>query len=263
MRLRTVVSSLGLGGLAITVAGLRTVAATPPAAAPVIIELFTSQGCSSCPPADRLLTELGRPGATGAVIPLAFHVDYWNNLGWTDPFSSPDWSSRQEAYARSLRSSQIYTPQLVVNGRRQCVGSQRADVLRLIDAARREPAAAHVTLSLGPRSGPNLPVRAAITLALPTPRDHPLELWVALTQSGLVTPVRAGENATITLHDDFVVRALKKATNVSGPAGTAAMGDVVLNLDRGWPSTALTIVAFAQDPVSRAIAGASSATAPR
>ena len=81
---------------------------------PVVLELFTSQGCSSCPPADELLTELGKHDD---VIALAFHVDYWNHLGWRDPFSSRSWSRRQERYAAALFRGRVYTPQIVVDGR--------------------------------------------------------------------------------------------------------------------------------------------------
>ncbi|HUF18267.1 MAG TPA: DUF1223 domain-containing protein, partial [Thermoanaerobaculia bacterium] len=95
----------------------------------VVLELFTSQGCSSCPPADRLLTALGTERfAGGTVIPLAWHVDYWNRLGWSDPFSSAQWSARQREYARVMRSSQVYTPQLILNGRSQLVGSSERAV---------------------------------------------------------------------------------------------------------------------------------------
>ena len=97
----------------------------PDAAGVAVIELFTSQGCSSCPPADRLLSRLASdPRYAGKVIPLSFHVDYWNYIGWTDPFSSADFSQRQRAYAqRAFRSHRVYTPQVVVNGRDECVGS--------------------------------------------------------------------------------------------------------------------------------------------
>src|SRR5262245_2326035 len=95
--------------------------------APVVVELFTSQGCSSCPPADRLLGELVRDGAIAdrPVIALSFHVDYWNRLGWTDPFSRPAWSARQQAYADAMRDGRVYTPQLVIAGRSHVVGSRR------------------------------------------------------------------------------------------------------------------------------------------
>ena len=95
-----------------------------------VVELFTSQGCSSCPPADRLLSKLARdPRYQGKVIPLSFHVDYWNSIGWTDPFSSNRWSERQRVYAgRVFHSNRIYTPQVVVNGRSECVGNSEGEV---------------------------------------------------------------------------------------------------------------------------------------
>jgi hypothetical protein len=88
---------------------------------PVVLELFTSEGCSSCPPADALLSDLG--SSTKSVIPLAYHVDYWNHLGWSDPFSSHQWSERQSAYVQALNLDGEHTPQMVIGGRWQCAGS--------------------------------------------------------------------------------------------------------------------------------------------
>src|SRR5271170_848625 len=101
---------------------------------PVVIELFTSQGCSSCPPADELLSRLAREGGLGGrkLAPLAFHVDYWNELGWADPFSTPAWTARQQAYARSLGDDRVYTPELVVAGGAGMVGSQSGRVAEAI-----------------------------------------------------------------------------------------------------------------------------------
>src|SRR5216684_6783440 len=104
------------------------VAATPAGAdpRPVVVELFTSQGCSSCPPADALLGELAKKGE---VVALGFHISYWDSLGWKDPLSSPSSTERQKAYARRLGDGRVYTPQMVVDGTSQMVGSDREAVL--------------------------------------------------------------------------------------------------------------------------------------
>jgi hypothetical protein len=103
-----------------------------PAAAdsrPVVVELFTSQGCSSCPPADAVLAELA---AKPNILALGFHVDYWDRLGWKDPLSAPGATQRQNDYARQFGKREIYTPQIVVDGERQVVGSRHDDVLQAI-----------------------------------------------------------------------------------------------------------------------------------
>jgi hypothetical protein len=112
---------------------------------PVVVELFTSQGCSSCPPAEALLLDLAE---REDVLALAFHVDYWDRLGWLDPFSSPEATARQRAYAALLGESQVYTPQMVVDGRQAMVGSRRAEVIAAVDAAAADPGAV-IPLDLG------------------------------------------------------------------------------------------------------------------
>jgi hypothetical protein len=109
-------------------------------AAPVLLELFTSEGCSSCPPADRLLETLDRTHliAGAEVIVLSEHVDYWDRLGWKDPFSSPQYSARQYEYSRKFHLDGVYTPQLVVDGKVQLVGSDRSGPIAAIERARRE-----------------------------------------------------------------------------------------------------------------------------
>ena len=237
----------------------------PPAAgaeagAPVVLELFTSQGCSTCPPADRLLSELGRGGsAAGQVIPLAFHVDYWDRQGWTDPFDSPRWSERQQRYAHALSGDRLATPQLVIDGRGACVGSKRDEVLSKIAEARAPAPAAAVDLAIGdpPRGGahPRLRVKLAVRVLRQT-SSRDLDLWVALTQSGLVTEVKAGENASATLRDDFVVRRLEKVLTVRGRAGEQRAKELDLALDPSWPLADLAVAAFVQDPSSLVIVGA-------
>lgn len=105
--------------------------------APIVLELFTSEGCSSCPPADALITELG--SSMKSVIPLAYHVDYWNHLGWADPFSSPQWSERQTDYARAMNLDGEYTPQMVIGAAWQCGGSDAGSIEHAVAAARSTP----------------------------------------------------------------------------------------------------------------------------
>ncbi|TMQ09365.1 MAG: DUF1223 domain-containing protein, partial [Deltaproteobacteria bacterium] len=106
---------------------------------PLVIELFTSQGCSSCPPADQLLSRLAAAGTLGdrVLAPLAFHVDYWNDLGWADPYSSPAWTERQHQYSRAVGDARVYTPELVVGGASGVLGSNLAAVTDAVQRAAR------------------------------------------------------------------------------------------------------------------------------
>jgi hypothetical protein len=222
-----------------------------------IVELFTSQGCSSCPPADRLLSRLARDAKyRGKVIPLAFHVDYWNHIGWTDPYSSRRWSERQQAYARTFHSNRIYTPQAIVNGRSQCVGSQEAAVLERIDNALDKEPAGRVSLALDPPTPDgHLKVKVRAKLAKAAGQGN-LDLWVAIYESGLATAVEAGENASRTLRNDRVVRRFEKALSLPAAAGSERSGEIVLGLDKRWKVENLGVAAFLQDPATLAIHGA-------
>ena len=153
-----------------------------------VVELFTSEGCSSCPPADALLNELARQPH---VFALAFHVDYWNRLGWPDPFSNPKFSDRQRTY-----SPDIYTPQMIVNGREAFVGSDRSRVTRAIEAAQKQLAPVAINLRWHSSS-----VEYKVTGA---PKD--VWLHLAVIESGIRQKVPRGENAGKTLLHDNVVR---------------------------------------------------------
>jgi hypothetical protein len=226
---------------------------------PVVLELFTSQGCSSCPPADRLLSQLGSdPKLAGRVIPLAFHVDYWDYIGWHDPFDSARWSQRQQGYARAFHSNRIYTPQLVVNGKTECVGSETGEVQQRLADALAAPPAGHVTLAVEPPAADGrLRVKVGAKLAR-TVAAGDLDLWVAVWETGLVTPVGAGENARRTLRNDFVVRRLEKVLVLPGTAGAERSGEIVLGVDKRWKTEALGVAAFLQDPATLQIHGAAS-----
>ncbi|MEJ0068911.1 MAG: DUF1223 domain-containing protein [Pseudomonadota bacterium] len=171
-------------------------AAPAGAARPILVELFTSQGCSSCPPADALLGELAR---RDDVLPLAFHVDYWDRLGWKDPYSSAAATQRQRAYARQLDSATVYTPQMVVDGRTDVVGSYRNQVLGAIDQARAAAAVA-VPVELAAQAD-GLRVRIGGGPAL-----RPATLWLVGFDRHHVTQIGAGENGGRSLAEWNIVR---------------------------------------------------------
>ena len=183
---------------------------------PVLIELFTSQGCNSCPPADALLGELARrPG----VLALAFHVDYWNGLGWSDPFSSKLWTARQNDYAQRLGKRSIYTPQLVVDGAEDAVGSNRADVAALIAAAQRRAAA-------GPSIETATDDAGKRVVRLGAGSAERATVWLAGYDRSHVTPVGRGENGGRTLTEYQVVRSLVRLGDWTGTAAQFALPDV-------------------------------------
>ena len=218
----------------------------------VVVELFTSQGCSTCPPADRLLSKLGEERGL-AVVPLAFHVDIWNHIGWNDPFSSKDWTQRQVAYARRFGLEQLSTPQAVVDGGAQLVGSDEGGLRAAIASAAMKPAGA-VALRVEADASK---IRADAEVTLPESlRDRKLDLIFALYETGLVTAVGRGENEGHTLHDDYVVRRLVRAARLSpGGSGPTRHGSS-FSIEKGWDRTRLGVAAFLQDSASLEIRGA-------
>ena len=165
------------------------------AEAPVVVELFTSQGCNSCPPADAFLGELAQ---RRNLVALAFHVDYWNYIGWQDPFSSPEATERQRNYAQSLGLSSVYTPQIVVDGTFDAVGSDRAKVNQAIAAASQRQRLS-IEIATGPASGWLVTIPAGEAA-------QPATVWLALYDRQHSTSVRRGENAGKILTDYNIVR---------------------------------------------------------
>jgi hypothetical protein len=217
----------------------------------VVVELFTSQGCSSCPPADRLLETLGTEGK-GRVVPLAFHVDFWDSLGWKDPFSRHAWTERQTDYARALQWQNVYTPQAVVNGRVEMVGSDAGKLRAAIAAAAARPAG-RITLVLEPSESKVL-VRADVERPEAL-RSRKLDLMLALYETDLVTAVAKGENGGSTLHDDYVVRVLRRAGRLSSGDSHKEFREEI-SIEKGWDRGRLGVAAFLQDPSSLEICGA-------
>ena len=192
-------------GLVALAAGLSTPAGAQEQA-PVVVELYTSQGCNSCPPADALLGELAaQPG----VIALGFHVDYWNYLGWHDPFSSKKFTYRQKEYAMALRQTGVYTPQMVVQGRRGEVGSDRRSVMQAIAEARKAKSGA--TVLIEKLEGGRL--RAVVTAVAGAQGAN---VYLALFDRRHATKVPRGENEGKTLTNHHVVREWKKLGKLEG-----------------------------------------------
>jgi len=229
-----------------------------PAGVPVIVELFTSEGCSSCPPADALLAKLEerQPVANAQIIALEEHVDYWNNLGWMDPFSAKDWTARQEEYASSLGNGNVYTPQMVINGQAEFVGSREQQARQAVErAAAGMRAIVSLTARQPEEKGPAELAVSVGKLTRSKAGDAP-EVWLAITEAGLHSNVTRGENAGEDLHHASIVRVLRKM-GVADPGKEIPFSSgLSLTLDPAWNLRNLHAVAFVQDKRSRQILGA-------
>ncbi len=243
MKARTIASLLA-GMLAVTaVAAVQLTNNSEPLAkrmgtTPVVVELFTSQGCNSCPPADAMLGAIAHDDSLrGRVIPLAFHVDYWDHLGWRDPFSSKSWTQRQMAYVKQMNLSSAYTPQLVVAGQKQ-LSASRPDILEqsIIAASQTAPVG---KLAIQATRDANSVV-ANVTASDGGNSD----LVVALVEYGVTTNVGGGENKGRSLVDDAIVRGFTRARP----------GRTIFKVDPDWKN--LAVVAFFQDRQSMAITNA-------
>jgi hypothetical protein len=221
---------------------------------PVVVELFTSQGCSSCPPADRLLSRLADEG--GAVVPLSFHVDYWNYIGWTDPFSSAAWSDRQRRYARAFATGRVYTPQMVFDGRADCVGSDEDKVRRLIEEAAARPPEGELTVEAH-AGADGRTVRLEIgAKVLRAERGGDWNVMVAVFEDDLVTAVPRGENAGRSLQNGHVVRSLTEAFSLPAREGAEGSQKLDVEIGQGWQRNKLGVAVFLQDPTTMRILGA-------
>jgi hypothetical protein len=181
---------------------------------PTVVELFTSQGCSSCPPADALLAELAsRPD----ILALSFHVDYWDRLGWKDPFSSPQATTRQHRYAALLDLATVYTPQIVVDGHWQAVGSERGEIRHALAKAAADPVAIPLALAITGR-------QATARIGSGAGRETASLLLVGFDRRH-VTAIKAGENGGRKLAYVDVVRSVRDLGRVSGETATADLAD--------------------------------------
>ncbi len=226
---------------------------------PVLVELFTSEGCSSCPPADELLARLEQtqPVAGAEVIALSEHVDYWNRLGWSDPYSSAAFSARQNEYSTAFDTDEVYTPQMIVDGHAQLVGS---DVNRAREAIANAASNAKtsVTVSLVSEDARAASITLAIRLqSLSQVSDgDKAEVLLAITESALSSNVTRGENAGRHLSHAAVVRKLSVLGTIDSQNGAGFSAQPVVQIDKAWKRDNIKAVFFIQERASRRVLGA-------
>ncbi len=206
-----------------------------------LLELYTSEGCSSCPPADRWVSQLKAQGfSANQVIPLSLHVDYWDYIGWRDPFANPGFSSRQRQMARLAGSGVVYTPQITINGRDFRNWYSSGSFNRQLETLKQAPASANLQLKLSKTT----PDRVDTSVSVSGKKEN-LVLYLALYENDLWSSVNAGENTGVKLHHDYVVSEWR---------GPLRVGDAPLQqslpFKAEWQAGKTGVVAFLQNSVS-------------
>lgn len=257
---RLVVSFSMLTGMAVALAhgGEPSLSAAPGPASPVVVELFTSEGCSSCPPADAFLAQLSEPGTSESieVIALEEHVDYWNDLGWSDPFSSREWTNRQYMYAGPLGNGNPYTPQMVVDGSVEVGGNRREQAWKSISlAAQRAKTAVSLSDGTSEKRGAE---EFAINVGklADAGKNGTAEVWLAITESGLHSAVTGGENVGQELRHAAIVRSMRKIGEAKGGGDVSFSGNATIPLRSEWKREKLRAVVFVQEKKSLKIVAA-------
>jgi hypothetical protein len=253
LRLTFVAAGLVASAIALAMAGRsayprpETKPSRPSSTRPVLVELFTSEGCSSCPPADALLKELseGQPIDGAEIIALEEHVDYWNHLGWSDPFSSAEFTRRQRGYTTTLPEGGVYTPQMIVDGRVQFVGSRSNEAREKIRSAALHLKSRLLLTLITPPDSHSCSFEVRPDSATPLSNSSRLDLWLAVTEKNLQSHVTAGENSGQTLEHAPVVRLLRKLPSVPSPF--VAPLHVNFDLSPDWNRANLTAVVFCAD----------------
>ena len=219
------------------------------AATPVVVELFTSEGCSSCPPADRVLSRLPAAFSDIEVIPLSEHVDYWNQLGWQDRFSAPLYSMRQQDYGRIFRLENVYTPEMVVNGQAEFNGS---DENRAQQEIRKAAQSLRADLEMAMQSKDIVHLKVE---HLP-PGTRNADIFLVITETSVETAVRGGENSGRRLRHTGVVRSLSNVGRLETKKASVFSAEARINLHTDWNVENVKLVLFVQDRSNRKIVGA-------
>ncbi len=215
-----------------------------------LIELFTSEGCSSCPPADALVARIQKEDKDKSVYILAYHVDYWNNLGWKDQFSNAAYSQRQRQYASWLKLSEVYTPQIVVNGKREFVGSDESTLRSVIQTDLQKDAVAGLNLTNARIDHDQLSVQYQ------TGNGKNEALLIAFVQKAATTQVKNGENGGRTLAHINIVKSLNSITLHQ------QNGDAAVKLPVGFNEQTWDVVGFVQNTTTGEILSAQKITLP-
>jgi len=210
-----------------------------------LLELYTSEGCDSCPPADRWVSSLaGRGLDTEHVVTLGFHVDYWNYLGWNDRFAKADYGARQQAASRRNKARVVYTPQLLLNGADYRRGTFRDDIADRIKAISQDRPGAKISLKLETGRAGELSVQGSVAV-VDAARKSGAQAYIAVYENNLTNAITAGENRGNQLHHDFVVRAL------AGPFPVDIRGHAEFaqrfRLDPDWKTADLRVASFVQN----------------
>ncbi|XP_022976560.1 uncharacterized protein LOC111476918 [Cucurbita maxima] len=214
----------------------------------VVVELFSSQGCATSPEAEVLISRLGRGDfeLEAPVLVLAYHVDYWDYMGWKDPFGHSQWTVRQKAYVEALGLDTMFTPQVVVQGRKQAVATDEASLLAMIKDAPIFPSPAFQGTFQRPTTD-SLEVTLTGTLRTKVDSDG-ADVMVALYESGLITDCLAGENKGRVLANDFVVRRLEKFCSVKDTSAKKTVsGSLTLTLWEGFEGSKCVVAVFVQN----------------
>ena len=211
----------------------------------VLVELFTSEGCSSCPPADALLRKINgyRTESGQTIVGISEHVTYWNNQGWADPFSQETYTERQNAYGRRFTLDSVFTPQVVVNGEKEVLGSDGAAILKAVTASKGAASLAlHIDSVANSASAKTMEVTFSVTGRIGTPVD----VFAVVADDAAKSSVLRGENSGRTLEHVSVARSFAKVATVKD-ARSVTVSVPIPGLVQGQPATGRHLIVFAQE----------------
>jgi hypothetical protein len=233
----------------------RTMSA-PQAPAPVLVELFTSEGCSSCPPADELLVKLqaDQPIPGVQIIGLEEHVDYWNHDGWMDPYSRAEWTARQQDYTARLKGASPYTPQMVVDGQREFLGNNpNATVDAIRESAQQQKTCIVIAASV-PSKGETRRFEVRVGNLPASSGQDKAEVWLVVAEEGLPGSAKAGENSGKSWEHAAIVRSMQKIGSAAS-SSEPFVSSPQIKLKSIWKKDNLRIVMFVQERKTRRVIG--------